>query len=204
MKEKKTKSFGYSLLRPLFYFIMWIWYHPKHYGKENIPKKGPIILAGNHTHDLDHFVLGMGTRRPIHFLAKKELHDGKMGWLFKFLGTIPVDRKTKDEQAKEKSLEVLKSGGAYAIYPEGTINRKKEELLLPFKYGAVSFATKTDASIVPFAIYGEYKFHSKNLSIIYGKPFKITGMELEAANNLLRQKVTDLYYDLEKINKNNI
>ena len=201
MKKEKANNFGYKLLRPIFFFIMWIWYHPKHYGKENIPKKGPTILAGNHTHNYDHFIMGMGTRRAVHFLAKKELHDGKFGWLFKFLGTVPVDRKTKDEKAKEESIRLLKLGEVYAIYPEGTINRKKEELLLPFKYGAVSFASKTDAQIVPFAIYGEYKFHSKDLSVIYGKPFKVGDMNLEEANNLLRKKVTDLYYKLEKINK---
>lgn len=201
MKKNKANNFGYMLLRPIFYFIMRIWYNPKHYNKENIPNKGAVILAGNHTHNFDHFVLGMGTKRPVHFLAKKELHDGKFGWLFKFLGTIPVDRKTKDEKAKEKSLEVLKLGEVYAIYPEGTINREKKELLLPFKFGAVSFASKTNASIVPFAVYGEYKFHSKNLSIIYGKPFKVENMNLEEANNLLRKKITDLYYELESKNK---
>ncbi len=201
MEKKKINNFGYLFLRPLFYILMRTWYNPKLYDKENIPKKGPTILACNHTFDLDGFALAMGTRRGIHFLAKKELHDGKLGWLFRFIGTIPVDRKNKDENAKDQSLEVLKAGAVYGIFPEGTINRKKENLFLPFRYGAVSFAQKTNAWIVPSVVYGKYKFRSKDLSLKYGKPFKVENMTLEEANEMLREKMTELYYELEKINK---
>lgn len=201
-KDKKIGNFGYLFMWPIFWVIMKFWYNPKFYGKENIPKKGSVIIVCNHVYKFDGFTVGMSTKRAVHFLAKKELHDSwKTGWLFRFIGTIPVDRKNKDENAKEKSLELLRRGEAYGIFPEGTINRKKETLFLPFKYGAVSFAQKTDSPIVPVAIYGKYKFRSKNLSVKIGKPFKVTNMSLEEANKLLELKMTDLYNELEKINK---
>ena len=82
-------------------------------------------------------------------------------------------------------------GGAIGIFPEGTRN-KTDKFLLPFKYGAVSIASKTDSLIVPFGITGDYKFRSKNLTIIYGKPFKVGNMSLEEANNKLYKIVERL------------
>ena len=199
--KKKTNSLGYKIFRPFFYIFMKLYYNPKIYGKENISKKGALIIASNHTKGVDPWVIGMSTPRAVHFLAKKELHDGKFGFIFRFLGTVPVDRKSKDENAKEKSLELLRLGEVYAIFPEGTINRKKEDILLPFKFGAVSFASKTDTPIIPAAIYGTYKFRSKNLSIMFGRPFKVGNMTLEKANERLRKEVEKLYLKQEKLDK---
>ena len=53
-------------------------------------------------------------------------------------------------------------------------------------------AKKTDATIVPFGIVGDYKFRSKNLTIKYGKPFKVENMTLEEANNKLFEEVKNL------------
>lgn len=54
---------------------------------------------------------------------------------------IPVNRKEKDPTATLKAINVLNNGGAIGIFPEGTRN-KTNELLLPFKFGAVSLAQK--------------------------------------------------------------
>ena len=67
-----------------------------------------------------------------------------------------------------------------------------KEFLLPFKFGSVSMAKKTDAYLVPFGITGDYVFHSKNLVIRYGKPFKVTDMDMESANELLYNTVKSL------------
>ena len=58
---------------------------------------------------------------------------------------------------------------------------------MPFKYGAVSFAKKTNAYLVPFAITGKYKLFKKSVKITYGKPYKVTG-DLEKEN----QKLMDI------------
>ena len=66
------------------------------------------------------------------------------------------------------------------------------ELLLPFKFGAVSLAQKTNSLIVPFGIKGSYSFRSKDLIIKIGKPFSIENMSLETANTLLYNKILSL------------
>ena len=43
----------YKISRPTLGTIYKLWYNPKIYGKENIPKEGPIILVGNHIHIMD-------------------------------------------------------------------------------------------------------------------------------------------------------
>lgn len=65
-------------------------------------------------------------------------------------------------------------------------------LLLPFKYGAVSMAKKTDSIIVPFAVTGNYIKNSDNLVVSFGEPFKVLDTDLENANQKLRQSILQL------------
>ena len=123
-------------------------------------------------------------------MAKSEYFKSKFAWFFKACGCIPVNRDGNDKAASNKALEILKSKRALGIFPEGTRNKTKEKLL-PFKFGAVSLAKKSDAYIVPFAITGEYKFRSKNLTIRFGKPFKATD-NLENDNKKLQDTVLKL------------
>ena len=133
----------------------------------------------------------MGPKRIIHMLAKKELFDNKLsGAFFKSLACISVDRSIHDEKAKSEALDVLKSGNVLGIFPEGTINRTND-IIMPFKYGAVSFAKKTNVCIIPFAITGSYNIFKRNLKQIYGKPYKVTG-DLEKENKKLMKKVENL------------
>lgn len=179
-------------------FFKW-YYNPTIIGKENIPKEGAILIVGNHKHLYDQCLSIISTKRFIKYMAKREYFDNKKTrWFFKSVGCISVDRSVHDGKAKGEAIETLKNGGAIGLFPEGTRN-KTQEFLLPFKFGAVSMAKKTDAYLVPFGITGDYIFRSKNLVIKYGKPFKVTDMELEEANNLLYEIVKKLMEDtLEK------
>ena len=126
------------------------------------------------------------------YQAKKEYWDSKKtAWFFDLAGCIPVNRQTKDNDAKNAAVEVLKNGGAIGLFPEGTRNRTNE-ILLPFKFGAVSMANKTNSYLVPFGISGEYKFRSKDLIIEFGKPFKVKNDDLEGANKKLEKTVKNL------------
>ena len=191
MKLSKERPFLYRFGKTILGPIFRLYYNPKIIGKENILKEGPIIIAGNHIHLYDQCHSIISTKRIVHYMAKKEYFDDKkVAWFFKGTGCISVNRSQKDGVSVLKALSILKKGGAIGIFPEGTRNRT-DQLLLPFKYGAVSLAKKADAYIVPVAVTGDYKFRSKNLVVRYGKPFKVNE-DLKEANDKLYNEIKKL------------
>lgn len=187
-KKKKLPERGYKFFRATLGLIFKFWYRPKVYGKENIPKEGSILITANHKHVMDQCAIIISTKRVIHYMAKKEYFDGKHAWFFRMSGCISVDRSIHDDNAKSQALDVLNDGGAIGLFPEGTRN-KTDAFLLPFKFGAVSMAKKTDSYLVPVGISGDYKFRTKNLRYYIGKPFKVGDMTLEEANEKLAKEI---------------
>ena len=191
--SKKIKEGGYKLFKPILGPIFKMYYKPTIINAEAIPKEGPILIVGNHKHLFDQCLAIIATKRVIHYMAKKEYWDSpKTRWFFNMVGCIPVNRQIHDSNAKEAAIEVLKNGGAIGLFPEGTRNKTKE-FLLPFKFGAVSMAQKTNATLVPFGIAGDYVKGGKNLVITFGEPFKVAKEDsLEEANEKLRNEVGNL------------
>lgn len=188
----KIDAIIYRVLRPIIKWLFIFLYRPTIIGKEKIPKEGRVVLCGNHTHNWDSAILISSTKRTIHFLAKDELFKGIGKFFFKGMACIPVNRRTKDHNALESAIKVLEDDKLIGIFPEGTFNRTKD-IIMPFKYGAVSMAHKTQSTIVPFSITGEYKIFKKNsVKIYFGTPYKITTDDLTVANEELMEKVKDL------------
>jgi glycerol-3-phosphate dehydrogenase (NAD(P)+) len=122
-------------------------------GRRNIPKKGPVILAANHRSFLDPFVVGFCMRRPVYFVAKKELFEKRwQGWLLNRLGAFPIRRGESDEYSMATARGVLERGGALVMFPEGT--RIREGSLGRPKRGVGRLALETGAPVVPIAILG--------------------------------------------------
>ena len=192
------KNYLYAFLRPFLSTLFKLWYHPKIIGKENIPKDGRLIIAGNHIHIFDPILVGSSTKRRMYSLAKQELFKGGFGFFFKAVGCIPIDRKSKNEESKQKAIEVLNNDNVLYIAPEGTRN-KTDKILLTFKYGAVSLAKKTNSKILPYGIIGDYKFRSKNLKIIFDTPIDISDLNLQEANKLLYNKVKKIIIDNKNV-----
>ncbi len=188
MKEPKL----YRFLRPIFKFIFVVFYNPIIVNKEVIPKEGRIVIAGNHKHALDPILVDTCTKRTVYTLAKKALHDGKMGWFFRDVGSIPVEK-----GALDNAIEHLNNECAINLSPEGKRNYT-DEILLPFRHGAVVMAQKTNSKIIPYSITGDYKFRSKDLKIVFGKPIDVSGLEIEEANELLYKKIKKLILDNRK------
>lgn len=184
----------YKITRPIIKVLFLIFYTPKIIGRENIPKEGKIILAGNHISNLDCFFLMSSTKRCIHFLAKKELLKGPKKVVLSNMGLIPVDRKIHDHSALYKAEEYLKEGKVIGIFPEGT-TRKNNKGLLPFKIGAVKMAYDTDTKIVPFCITGKYRLFSRSLKITFDIPFSVKNEDLDYENKCLRDKISSMEED---------
>ena len=192
MIKKYNDVLLYKVLRPIITVLFKLLYRPTIVGKENIKNNGRIILAGNHTNNLDCALLISSTKRNIHFLAKVELFKGIKKILFANMGLIPVNRKVKDHNSLEMAYNYLNNDKVIGIFPEGTFGKGN---VLPFKMGAVKMAYETNSEIVPFAITGTYKFFSKDLKIVFGKPKKIKSVDLEKENEKLRNIVVRMIGD---------
>lgn len=188
----KNKYHLYKVFRIIFLPIFKFIYKPQIINKHYIPAKGSAIIAGNHKHALDPILVDVCTKRMVFTLAKKDLHDGKFGFFFRAVGTIPVDLKSvSNKTASNTAVEKLKEGNLINLSPEAKRNYTKE-LLLPFKYGAVSMAKKTNSIIIPYSITGDYKLFSKNLKIVFGKPIDVSKLDIEKANEKLFNSIKKL------------
>ena len=187
--------FFYKLMKFIFYIPMTkILYNIEIVGIENIPREGRVILAGNHTKWLDPVMLVLLTKRQLHFLAKEELFHGIIKPFIIGMGCIPVNRKIHDKDALISAYKTLEIDNAIAIFPEGTINRT-DDIIMPFKMGAVKMSEKTNSPIIPFGITGKYKlFKRKSVRIEFFKPMYAKG-DLEKSNKKLEKIVSKCLID---------
>ncbi|MBR4610823.1 MAG: 1-acyl-sn-glycerol-3-phosphate acyltransferase [Erysipelotrichaceae bacterium] len=186
-------EFSYRLLRVFFKPLVYLLFHPKVYGLEKIPD-GPVVLALNHRYASDPvFIVYAYKKRPIRYLAAKKFHDGIFGFLFRMALTVPVDRSRHTPEVMAAADEILRNGGILGIFPEGTRNRTKE-ILLPFKYGAVSLAQKNDAYLLPAVNVGKNTPFLSHARMYIGEPYKIDkAADLKSENEKLRQIIYDMY-----------
>lgn len=134
-------------------------------GLDNVPKEGRFVLCSNHINILDPIILAIVIRRPIVFMAKKELFENKLlGKLIKGVGGFPVDREGSSLSSMKTSLRTLRNEKILGIFPEGT--RVKEVNLDNVKAGVGLISIKGKSPVVPVHIESTYKFLSKvNVSI---------------------------------------
>ena len=185
----KNKLF-YKFVRPLLVLYIKL-YKPTVINSKAIKESGSVILAGNHTSYNDPLLVAYATKRQVHFFAKDSLYKGLKKVIFKGLGIIPVNRKIKDRNSLNMGIKVLNNNLVVGIFPEGTIN-KTNDVIMPFKYGAVKMAKETNATIVPFAITHKYKLLKKSVKIEFGDPYIVEDNDLTIENEKLMKIVSNL------------
>lgn len=131
-------------------FLNRLWWRTKVIGKENIPKDGPVIIAGNHTGIVDGPVLHGAIPRGSHMIIKQEFFASKLGFLMRWAGQIPIDRKA-GRPALAVAITLLKEGRAIGIFPEGSRGSGSATEL---KAGVAYLAVNGNAPVVPAAIFG--------------------------------------------------
>ena len=198
MKIKDTLF--YKTVRPITSLFIKLCFRPQVSGLENIPKEGRILLAGNHTKWLDPVMLVGVQKRQIHFLAKEELFHGITNFIVKGMGCVPVNRKIHDKNALQSAYDFLEKDLCIGIFPEGTINRT-DDVIMPFKMGAIKACYTTHTKLVPFIITGKYKLFRKSLKVEFLEPLEI-GENLEKENEkfmeIVKEKLIERGYKSDK------
>ncbi len=136
---------------------------------ENIPGKVSFIAAGNHRSNIDPFLIGLGMKRQMAFIAKDVLFKIPIiKHLLIWVNANPIDRNGSPKVVIEKTVELLQKGKPLTIFPEGTRN-KGDEPLLKFKKGAALLAIEAGVPIIPVGIFNSNKTFGRK-TVIYGKP----------------------------------
>src|SRR5438270_2267909 len=151
-RERGVNRLVYFLVRAVLQPFFHIYFRMSRIGREHIPAEGPVIVAANHRSFLDPFVIATLARRPMYYVAKKELFLPWQGWLLNALGAFPVDRGAGDAEMIETAKAILARGDIVLIFPEGT--RTRPGALGKPKRGVGRLALETGAPVVPVAVIG--------------------------------------------------
>src|SRR5437899_5866903 len=107
-REQGTNPLVYWLVRGVLQPFFHIYFRLSRIGREHIPAEGPVIIASNHRSFLDPFVIATMAKRPMYYVAKKELFANRLqAWFLNSLGAFPVDRGNGDKDMLETARAIL-------------------------------------------------------------------------------------------------
>ena len=168
-------------------------------GAENLPREGGVIVATNHVSRLDIPVLFVNPARPdiTALIANKYLDYPLFRWFAEAAGGIWLDRSQADFAAFSQSMEVLRSGRALGIAPEGT--RSDTHGLLEGKSGTVLLAQRSGLPVVPVGIAGSdtatakmLTFRKPTITAVFGKPVILPPVPRENRAEVMQQQTDEI------------
>jgi 1-acyl-sn-glycerol-3-phosphate acyltransferase len=167
---------------------------------KNIPAKGGLVMAPNHSSYFDPPLIGSGTfKRMVRFMARDTLFKNPVfGTVIKWMGAFPVRRGGVDMKSWDIFVKIVKSGGIVMLFPEGT--RTEDGEIHEGKPGAGMLMYKARAKVLPAYAHGVFdawpkgkKFPNlfKKIFVIYGEPMDMTELyDMEESREVYTQ-ITD-------------
>lgn len=163
----------YILGRFVFFILSKIFLGYSVYGRNNVPKAGPVIIASNHASYLDPIFVGCGMRRSMNFMARDTLfRNFFFGTVLRGVHTFPVKRNFQDVGAIRKAISMLKKGHALTVFPEAT--RTRDGNLQEAKAGISFLSHLGGAVVVPVYIKGSFEVLPKGAKSIKPAPVSVT------------------------------
>jgi 1-acyl-sn-glycerol-3-phosphate acyltransferase len=193
-REQGANRVIYRLARLLLVPFFRLYFRMERIGCEHIPAEGPVIVAANHRSFLDPFVIATMAKRPMYYVAKKELFRRSwQAWILNALGAFPVDRGAGDSQTIATANAILDRGDIVLIFPEGT--RIRPGSLGRAKRGVGRLALESGAPVVPIAINGTeairrgWRIRPHKVRVRAGRPLRFP--HVPEASPKLAAAVTD-------------
>lgn len=154
------------------------------YPESNPAASRPTFIMSNHTSFLDTLPCIAALKGGVRFLLKVELLKlPVLGFMFKHIGCVAIDRK-KPKEAMTHLRQQLARSQSLPIWcsPEGT--RSPNGQLQPFKRGIFKIAIEQQAIVIPITVVGMEKIMAKkSLRIHRGQPVTLSfGEALDTSN----------------------
>ncbi len=172
----------YWVLRAVLVPFFLVYFRLSRVGREHLPRTGPLLLASNHRSFLDPFVIGALMRRPVYYMAKRELFEKRwQAWVLNALGAFPVDRGAGDRGAMETARAILERGDCVVVFPEGT--RVRHGPLGDPRRGVGRLALETGAPVAPVAVIGSdavrrgWRIRPRKVCLRVGPPLRFPSVE---------------------------
>jgi 1-acyl-sn-glycerol-3-phosphate acyltransferase len=146
-------------------------------GRENIPKKGGVILAPNHISYVDWgtdaLFCHVSGRYPVFMIKASMFRVPVIGHFLYRAGQLPVHRGRADAALVLKEAEqALAKGACVVVYPESTATRDPDLWPMVAKTGVARLALTTGAPVIPVAHWGT------NAILPYGSKKVFSGLFL--------------------------
>ena len=150
------KWVAYPLTRLILAIGLFVLGPVKIRGKQNIPRKGGLLVIANHLSDCDPPVLGHSIPRYCHYMAKSELFDIPiLKWIIRTLQAFPVNRGAPDRAAIRKTVELLEAGECVVVFPEGQLS--EDGKLQPLMPGVAMIVARSGVPVICAGLIGTQK-----------------------------------------------
>lgn len=169
-------------------------------GCENMPEVGGVVLVSNHLSFLDVFILGIGVRRPLNYVARSTLFLPLLGTFIRSVGGFPIQREGMGASGMKETLKRLRDGGVVTLFPEGT--RSMDGELGELKPGIALLVSRAGAPVVPAGIAGTFGGWPRHrpfprphpIRVHYGPPIfpaDLEGLDPRAVTALIHDRIAD-------------
>ncbi|WP_347358973.1 lysophospholipid acyltransferase family protein [Bdellovibrio sp.] len=150
-------------------------------GVENIPRRGAVVLAPNHSgySGFDAILLGHIVQQEAKRVPRVLTHHF---WFLTETTAIPANKMGFTEATYENGVNALKKGNAIVLFPEGEQGNFKPTSeryqLQEFKRGFVRMALEAQCPIVPVVVLGAEETHINLKKLKFTKFLKGTVIPL--------------------------
>ena len=186
-------------LQSLIKFLVKILTRTQFLGLEHVPSSGVLIVATNHMSYIDIPLLFVNPARPdiTALVTTKYRRHFFISWFVEVARAIWINRDIADFSAMRAASQALRDGKSLGISPEGT--RSHTAQLMPGKPGIILLALKSNAPIVPVAIYGTEKvfqraltFQRPRLTVRFGPAFHLPPLGRDDREKLQQEYMDEI------------
>ena len=187
-----------------------------------LKRRGPLLLAANHPNSfLDSILLDLLFEAPVWALARGDAFKNKThAKLLRQLNILPVYRSSEgvanltiNYQTFDACVALFDKEQIVTIFSEALC--VNEWHLRPLKKGTARLAIQSWEAGIPLAVlpvglnYSSFRLFGKNVDINFGEPIYASdvpndstdGQRLNTFNQLLRQRMQSLVYEIDKQDK---